>query len=121
MAGLFLLLISIVLIVKGVALILAPKKVLKIASNFLDKAEPRTLGIIPLIVGIFLLLSTSASVLGWLIVLLGLAEIGKAVYTLSTPLAKIKAHPWLNLSDNNYRAIGILVLVLGVIVFISRI
>jgi uncharacterized protein YjeT (DUF2065 family) len=120
MAGFFLLLISLVLIVKGVAMILAPKKVLKVATNFLNKAEPRRLGLVPLFIGILLLLCASSSALGWLIVLLGLLEIAKAVYIFSTPLAKIKAHPWMNLSDNNYRAMGILILVLGVLVFISR-
>ena len=121
MAGFFLLLISLVLIVKGVGLILAPKKVLKVGMDVLDKWEPRILGLVPLFVGIFLFLSASRSALGWLIVLLGLAEIGKAVYIFSTPKPKIKAHPWLSLTDNNYRAMGILILILGVLVFISRI
>ena len=121
MAGFFLLLISLALIIEGVALILTPKKVLKIASNLLNKGEPRYLGLCPLFIGIFLILSTSASALGWLIVLLGLASIGKAVYIFMTPIAKIKAHPWFNLADNSYRAMGILVLILGVLVFISRI
>ena len=120
MGGFFLLLMSLVFIIEGVALILAPKKVLKIADNLLKKEEPRYLGLVPLFVGIFFIFSASSSALGWLIVLLGLTGIGKAVYIFLTPAAKIKAHPWLNLTDNNYRAIGILVLTLGVLVFISR-
>ena len=121
MAGFFLLLISFVLILEGVALILSPKKVMKFANNLLDKGEPRYLGLAPLFLGIFMILSVSSSALGWLVILLGLAWIGKAVYIFTTPMAKIKAHPWLSLPDNNYRALGIIVLILGVLVFISRI
>lgn len=117
----FLLLISLVLIVKGVMLILAPKKVVRFANELLKSKEPRLLGLIPLFIGILLLFSVSSSMVGWLIVLLGLAEIGKAIYVFLTPIQKIKSHPWLSLSDNNYRVMGIIVLVLGVIIFISRV
>ncbi len=119
--GFFLLLISIILIIKGVMLILAPKKVVKFANDMLKAKDTRLLGLIPLFIGILLLFSASASAVGWLIVLLGLAEIGKAVYVFKTPVAKIKAHWWFNLADNGQRALGILVLILGVIVFISRV
>ena len=120
--GFFLLLVSLLFMVEGVLLILTPKKFIKFATDLLTKTkEPRLLGLIPLFIGILLLLSVSSSVLGWLIVLLGLAGIAKAVYLFLTPVQKIKSHPWLNFSDNGYRAVGILVLILGVIIFISRI
>lgn len=118
----FLLLVSLALMVEGVVLILMPKKIVKFAIDLLSKSkEPRLFGLVSLFVGILLLLSVSSTVLGWLIVLLGLAGIAKAVYLFLTPVQKIKSHPWLNLSDNGYRALGILVLILGVIIFISRI
>lgn len=117
----FLLLVSLALAVKGVAMILAPKKVVKLAVDLLTQKDPKTLAIMPLAVGVILLLARSASALGWLIVLLGLAEIVKAVYLFTNPVAKIKAHWWFNLSDNGHRAVGILVLMLGVILFVSRI
>jgi uncharacterized protein YjeT (DUF2065 family) len=122
MAGFFLFLVSFVLVVEGVALILVPKKFIKVAHDILSKTkEPKLLGIAPLLVGIFLILSVSASVLGWLVVLLGLALIAKAVYVFKVPVAKIKNSRWLSLSDNSYRIFGILILVLGIILFISRI
>ncbi len=121
MGSFFLLLVSLLFIVEGIMLILSPKKVLKVSHKMLSVKEPRLLGLIPLFFGIFLLFSASASAVAWLIVLLGLGGIAKAVYLFLTPLAKIKAHPWMNLSDNNYRAMGIVVLIVGVLVFISRI
>lgn len=117
----FLLLVSLVLVIKGVMLILAPKKVLKFATSLLSQRDPKTLAIVPLATGVLLLLARSASALGWLIVLLGLAEIVKAVYLFSNSAAKIQSHRWFSLSDNGHRALGILVLVLGVIVFASRV
>lgn len=122
MAGFYLLLVSLVLVVEGVALILMPKKCVKAAHGVLSKAkEPKLLGIVPLLAGVFLLLSISSSVLGWLVLILGLAMIAKAVYVFRVPVAKIRNSRWLGLSDNSYRILGILVLVLGIILFISRI
>ncbi|MDD5019299.1 MAG: DUF2065 family protein [Candidatus Omnitrophica bacterium] len=120
--GFFLFLVSLLFIVEGVLLILTPKKVLKFANQLLDKTkDARILGLVPLIVGIMLLFAASSSAVGWLIVLLGLGAIAKAVYVFLTPVAKIKASRWYHMSDNAYRVSGIIVLVLGVIVFISRI
>jgi uncharacterized protein YjeT (DUF2065 family) len=121
MASFYLFLVSILFIVEGIMLILSPKKIMKLAQKLLSLKEPRLLGLVPLFLGIFLLFSASASAVAWLIVLLGLGGIAKGVYTFLTPIAKIKAHPWLRLSDNNYRALGIVVLIVGVLVFISRV
>jgi len=121
MAGFFLLLVSILFIVEGIVLILSPKKMLKLANAILQAKEPRYLGLVPLFLGIFLLFSASHCAVPWLIVLLGLAGIGKAVYLFLTPIAKIKANRWLNLPDYNYRALGIVILIIGVLVFISRV
>ncbi len=117
----FLFLVSVVLIIKGVIMIMAPKKAVKIAENFLKTKDIKPWGIVPLIVGIFLLFSASSSTLPWLIVLLGLALMGKAVYLFLTPASKIRSLAWFSLSDNGHRAIGILLLVLGVIVLISKV
>lgn len=116
----FLVLVSLLFIIKGVAAILVPKKLLKFALSFLKNENYKIFGLVPLFVGILLLFAASSSALGWLIALLGLAGIAKAVYIFLTPLQKIKASKWLNLSDNEYRALGILILILGVIIFISR-
>lgn len=120
--GFFLMLVSLVLIFIGVTLILSPKKFLKTVHQMLDKPkDARLLGLAPLIIGILLLFAARSSVVGWLIVLLGLAMIAKAVYIFLTPVSKIKNLRWFQLSDNTYRVNGIVVLVLGVIIFISRI
>ncbi len=117
----FLMLISLVLIVEGVAAILIPKKLLKFTLSFLKDENSKFIGIAPLVIGILLLFAASSSALGWLIVLLGLAAIAKAVYVFLTPIQKIKASKWLNFSDNEYRALGILILILGILIFISRV
>ena len=119
--GFFLFLISVIMIVEGVMIILSPKKIVKFVNELLKVKEPRLWGLLPLVVGILLLLSASASVLGWLIILLGLAEIGKAIYVFLTPVAKIKSHRWFSLSDNGHRVFGILALILGVLIFVSRV
>ncbi|MDD5138365.1 MAG: DUF2065 family protein [Candidatus Omnitrophica bacterium] len=120
--GFFLFLVSLLLIVEGVLLILTPKKVVKLAHQMLDKSkDARLLGLVPLIIGIMLLFAASSSLVSWLIWLLGLACIAKAVYLFLTPVAKVKASRWFSMSDTSYRISGIIVLVLGVIVFISRI
>jgi len=118
MAGFYLFLVSLIFISEGVMLILSPKKLLKAAEKMLSVKEPRLLGLMPLFMGIFLLLSASASNAAWLIVLLGLGGIAKGVYIFLTPIAKIKAHPWFHLSDSKYRAIGIVTLIIGVLIFI---
>ena len=119
--SLFLALVSLILVIKGIIMIMAPKKIVKLANDLLSLKDPRLLGLVPLFIGILLLFSTSSSVLSWLIVLLGLAEIGKAVYVFLTPVQKIKSHWWFGLSDNGHRGLGILILILGVIIYISRI
>ena len=117
----FLFLISLVLVVKGVCLILWPKKMLKMANDFLSVPEPRLWGAVAIAVGIVLLFAASYSILSWLIVLFGLAEIAGGIALFLIPMAKIKSHWFFKLSDTGYRIWGILVLVLGVIVFISRV
>ena len=119
--GFFLFLVSVILMVEGVMIILSPKKMVKFVNELLKVKEPRLWGLLPLVVGILLLLSASASLLGWLIILLGLAEIGKAIYVFLTPVAKIKSHRWFSLSDNGHRVLGILALILGVLIFVSRV
>jgi uncharacterized protein YjeT (DUF2065 family) len=119
--GFFLFLISVILMVEGIMIILSPKKMVKFVNELLKVKEPRLWGLLPLFVGILLLFSVSASVLGWLIILLGLAEIGKAIYVFLTPVAKIKSHRWFSLSDNAHRVLGILALILGVLIFVSRV
>ncbi len=118
--GWYLFLVSLVLIVAGIVMILTPKKLVKLAAELLGGKEPRRFGLIPLFVGILLLFSVPFSAVGWLIVLLGLAEIAKAVYIFLAPIQKIKSHQWFALSDNGHRALGILILIVGVIIFISR-
>lgn len=119
--GFFLAVISLALIVKGVVMIMSPRKVVKFAADILKAKDPRAWGIAPLTIGVLLLFSASASALSWLIILLALAEIAKAAYIFLTPVAKLRAHWWFGLSDNGHRALGILVLILGVIIFISRV
>lgn len=118
--GFYLFIVSVVLIIEGVMLILAPKKVVKFSTDILKKKEPKTLAWIPLVVGVLLLFASGSSAVGWIVILLGLASVGKAAYLYTAAASKIRSHKWLSLSDNNYRAAGILILILGVIVFISR-
>jgi uncharacterized protein YjeT (DUF2065 family) len=116
----FLLLVSLVLIIKGVSMILVPKKTMKFAAQMLKVKEPRLWGLSSLFVGILLLFAASHCILVWLIVLLGLMEISKAVYVFLSP-PQMLFHWSSNLKENAYRVWGIWSLVLGVIIFITRI
>ncbi len=119
MGKFFLFVVSLIFIVEGIVFILSPKKLIKVANKMLSAKEPRLLGLLPLFFGIFFLFAAGFSKAAPLIVLLGLAGIAKAVYLFLTPVAKIRASRWLNLSDNNYRAWGIIVLIVGVFVFVT--
>jgi uncharacterized protein YjeT (DUF2065 family) len=119
--GLFLGLVGLIFVVEGVLMILAPKKIVKMVSDLLLRKNARAFGCAPLAVGILLLFSASSSALGWLVVFLGLAGIVKAIYTFLTPIQRVRSHWWFSLSDNGHRGLGILILILGVIVFISRV
>ena len=119
--GAYLLLMSLFYMITGIVLILTPKKVVKMTQGIFKMKDPRLVGLIPLSCGILFLLSASSTVVGWLVVLMGLAGIAKAVYIFMTPVAKIKSHWWFSLSDNGYRGFGIIVLILGVILFLSRV
>ena len=116
----FLFLVSVILMVKGVSMILIPKKTMKFTIQMLKVKEPRLWGVGPLIIGILFLFSASKCILSWLIVLLGIVEIIKAVYIFLAP-APFLMHWATNLKENTCRIWGIWLLVLGVIIFVTRI
>lgn len=118
--GFFLGVIGLLLIVKGVAAIMAPKKFANFFLRLLSEKDPKNLALIPLCIGILLLFAASSSAAGWIVVLVALAEISKAVYLFITPAEKIKNARYFKSSDNSRRAIGIFMLILGVMIFISR-
>lgn len=118
--GFFLGLIGLLLIVKGVVAIMSPKKFANFFLRLLNEKDPKSLALIPLGIGILLLFAASSSAVGWIVALVGLAEISKAVYLFITPPEKIKNAWCFKGSDNSRRAAGILMLILGVMIFISR-
>jgi hypothetical protein len=119
--GLFLFLMSVLFMAKGVGLILWPKKMVKFGLSVLKDKEPKVLAALHFAIGLLFLFSASLSILGWLIVLLGLSQIVLSVFIFQTSLDKIKSHWIFGLSDTGYRLLGILVLLLGVVIFISRV
>jgi uncharacterized protein YjeT (DUF2065 family) len=117
----YLMVISLVLIAQGSALILMPKRMIKLGGLFLRDKKTKMMSVFPLTLGILLLFASPLSGVPWLAVFLGLSGIAKGIYLFVTPLEKVKSHRWFKLSDNEHRAVGIFVLILGVILFISRV
>lgn len=121
MGGFFLLLFGLVMIIEGIVMILAPKKMMSFSKSVINIKDHRILGIVSLIVGILLLFSAGSSDISWLIVIFGLIALAKAVYVFVTPIEIIKSNKWFKLDDKGIRIIGIVTLVLGVVVFVKTI
>jgi len=87
-------------------------------KGLLTKLAPKWLALIPAIFGLLLLLSASATTHGWFIGLIGILGIIKGVLIYFNPGGIFDfSKDWLNaLSDQGYRLVGIIALVLGTVV-----
>ncbi|MDP3142959.1 MAG: hypothetical protein Q8N14_03310 [Candidatus Omnitrophota bacterium] len=111
----FIVVVGALLMVKGGALILVPRKLIHSAAKMFSLKQAKRFGWVPIIVGFLLCVSANASYLALPVFLLGLLFIAKGAYILFTPLDKLKKHKLFSLSDGVYRMIGIVVLVVGMV------
>lgn len=91
------------------------KAYLKGVMNRLDR---RLLAIVPAVFGLLLLLAASSTTHGWVIGLIGILGIAKGVIIYLNPGGLFeRSGTWLDtLSDQGYRLMGIIALVLGTVV-----
>ena len=113
--GWFIVLIGALLMVKGAALILVPRKLVHINQKLLSGKHAKRLGYLPLAVWLLLCISAKFSYAALAVFLLGLLVIAKGAYILVTPIDKIKKNKMFSLSDKIYRLIGIVVLIAGML------
>ena len=119
--SLFLLLIGIFWVVIGTLCIFAPNLIKKkFFSKFLSM-DFKKWSVVPIIAGVLFLLASRSSSNPILIVILGILGIAKGVYAILTAPEKIKKQIdwWLNVKPNVFKAYGVVILILGVLVLIS--
>jgi len=87
-------------------------------KGLLTKLAPKRLAIIPSVVGLLLLLAASSTGHSWFIVVIGILGIIKGALIYFNPGGLFDmSKNWLNtLSDQGYRLVGIIALVLGTVV-----
>lgn len=87
-------------------------------KGVLEKMDRRILALIPAVFGLLLLFAASSTTHGWFIGLIGVLGMAKGVLIYFNPVGLFEAgRDWLNgLSDQGYRLMGIIALVLGTVV-----
>jgi hypothetical protein len=112
----FLYLVSIVLVVIGGVIILWTDWTRETLKGVLARKSIRLLGLIPLVFGILLVISSGWSEIFWLVFLLGLIALAKGAYLLFGSREQIDTATswWLDkASDQLHRLSGLISLVLG--------
>ena len=105
-------------IAAGAAAILYTADYKAYLKGMIEKLDRRILALIPAIFGLLLLFAASSTTHGWFIGLIGLLGIAKGVLIYFNPGGLFETgRDWLyDLSDQGYRLMGIIALVLGTVV-----
>jgi len=87
-------------------------------KGLMEKLDRMYLALIPAVFGLLLLFAASSTIHGWFIGLIGVLGIAKGVLIYFNPGGMYeKSKVWLvGLSDQGYRLVGIIALVLGTVV-----
>ena len=111
-------LLGLVWIVAGAFAILYTEDYKAYFNGLLTTLAPKRLAIIPAVVGLLLLLAASSTGHGWFIGAIGTLGIIKGILIYFNPGGLFDmSKNWLNtLSDQGYRLVGIIALVLGTVV-----
>lgn len=119
--GIFLLIIGVFMMLEGIFLILLTRFVKNWSTKLLSIKNYRPWGVISIIVSILLFLASPFSRLNLLIVLLGLGALFKGLFFILTPYDKAKffVNWWISLSEGNFRILGVVVLILGILIIRS--
>lgn len=118
MGKLFLSLISIFWIIIGVLCVFTTDMVRKKFFNkILNFKDMKKISPIPIVIGIFLLLSASYNQYSLLIVLIGLLALLKGIIMIVAPekMEKMKSW-WVKANNKTYKIYGVCIIIMGVIV-----
>jgi len=115
--GWILLIIGLLYIVAGSGFILATAETKDIMRGLIDKVDRRLLAALTLVFSILLLLAAASARHPWFIRLLGLLGLIKGGFILADPngLWRRAADWTFNLRDQDFRACGIAVVILGTV------
>ena len=113
----FLLIVGIFMMLEGIFLILLTRFVKSWSTKLLSIKNYRPWGIISVIISTLLFLASPFSRLSLLIVLFGLGALFKGLFFILTPHDKAKffINWWISLSEGNFRILGVVVLILGIL------
>ena len=119
MAGLLIRLIGLLWIIGGIIGLVATKRAILALSNLLKNSRRQTLGLLSLIFGVLLMISSAAARESWFIFALGIIACFKGIMTVFMPEQKLKTviDWWLAAPEIVYKCGGIFLLVLGIVVF----
>lgn len=114
----FIVLVGLFWIVVGIAMLTATRKTIMAMGNFMKNTKRQSLGLIALIFGALLLISASSTKEPWFVLILGILASLKGAAIVLMPGKNLKAITdwWLSAPEIVYKAWGILVLILGVVV-----
>lgn len=105
-------------IAAGAIVILYTEEYKSIIKGLMDKTDKKWLALIPSVFGLLLLIAAPSTNYGWFIGLIGILGIVKGVLIYFNPAGLYDlSRNWLEtLTDQGYRLIGIIALVLGTVV-----
>jgi uncharacterized protein YjeT (DUF2065 family) len=116
----FLYAFSFLWIVSGSCFIIYTRQSRAFVGQLFEEIERRILAVVAAVVGFALLLSSPYSVHGWFIILLGLLSLLKGVFLFVNPADLVtQMRKWYAecASDQTYRFLGIVMVVLGTALF----
>lgn len=117
----YLFVIGLIWVVCGTLMLFATRVMRAEYCSKLKARDPRIYSPLAIIAGILLLLSASSSSQVTFIVVLGLLSLSKGLVLLFGPRQKLRriVDWWFEASDKTYKALGVLVMALGIVVLVT--
>ena len=115
-----LILLGVFWVVMGVMLVILTDAIKEVLRNLLKQKNLKLLSVLPFIVGIILISSSSLVSLPWITVTLGVLAILKGLFFAFGPVDKTKPliDWWLNASSPLLKSWGVVVFLLGVLILL---
>jgi uncharacterized protein YjeT (DUF2065 family) len=104
-------------IVVGTVEVLYSDKFRKVVASIVNKIPPKFFAVIPLVMGVLLMISASASHSFWLVEILGILAVAKGVLLFGLPREKVRRmfNWWTEkVSEVTWRLCGLVLVILGV-------
>ena len=116
----FLYVLSVMWIVAGTLMIFAPEMLRKKVFVKIKDMPIKKMGIIPLILGIFIIISAQFNRHTFFVVILGVIGLAKGIVSIAATDKAMKwFDKWVNAGMNAYRIMGIIAIIIGSIVLMG--